>query len=358
MNWTLLYIFLISFVVSSIINWIFIKFSVNLGVRNMPSEEIRWQKRKPSVGGISFFLVFIILFAILSNMILYHLLDNIVYEFNREISLVACATLGFFIGLIDDARNTNPLLKFSGQLFCGIVIVLFGIVIPVSPNLIWNSIITVFWVVFLMNSINMLDNMDGMTASISFYILGFICFYLVGHHYSNLSSIMILVCMGSVLGFLIYNWHPSKIYMGDSGSQFLGVILAHFSIQYLWGNRLEYGGYFQIHQFIIPLLLFTIPVYDTTTVFIHRLLRKQSPFIGGKDHLSHHFVFLGMKDYYAVSILGGIHILFSILGLWVIHRPQYIVFVLILWVIVFLGLQYFYVLAKSKIPNSTTQQSI
>ena len=138
-----------------------IKFSVNLGVRNLNlKEEIRWQKKKPSVGGLSFYIVFLIFFTVVSNLILTEIMGDVSYSFYRDLSLLVSGSIGFFIGLIDDARNTNPLLKLLGQILCGIVIVAFGCTIPLSPNVVWNGIFTVFWVVFLMNSINMLDNMD------------------------------------------------------------------------------------------------------------------------------------------------------------------------------------------------------
>lgn len=350
MNGVLISVFLFALLISAAINLIMIKFSVNLGVRNLSEkEEIRWQKRKPSVGGLSFYIAFLIFFAILSNLILIDNLKEISYSHKRDLSLIVATTLGFFVGLIDDAKNTNPLLKLLGQVLTGLILVSFGTVISFSPNMFWNSFITIIWVVFLMNSINMLDNMDGMTASISLAI--FIAISSFSVNGMSLSSLMIMVCAGSVMGFLIYNWHPSRIYMGDSGSQFLGITLAYFSIVYLWGNRYSDGGYFQINQIYLPLLFFTIPIFDTTTVFIHRLLRRQSPFVGGKDHLSHHLVFLGLKDYQAVSLLLAIQILFIVLGFLTWHNSSLFGYVMLLWITSFCILQYMYNKAKALAPK-------
>jgi UDP-GlcNAc:undecaprenyl-phosphate/decaprenyl-phosphate GlcNAc-1-phosphate transferase len=347
----LVILFLVSFSLSALINWILIKFSFNFGVRNLSKEdEIRWQKKKPSVGGLSFYLVFLIIYAILSNLIFSGSWTFIKYDMKNDLSLIISCTIGFLIGLIDDAKNTNPLLKFSGQIICGIILTLFGIIIPISPNIVWNSIVTVLWVVFLMNSINMLDNMDGMTSLVSFFILAGI-FSLLSINHLSLTALMVLVCSGAIFGFLIYNWNPSRIYMGDSGSQFLGIILAHFSIVFLWGNRMEFGGYFQLNQFFIPLMVFTIPIFDTATVFIHRLLRRQSPFVGGRDHLSHHLVYLGLKDSHSVLFLGIIHLLFVFSGIYIYYNlPQLIVSFFTLWVLTFMVIQYFYVKAKSLAP--------
>lgn len=342
-----------SFLLSTLINWILIKFSFNLGIRNLSKEEeIRWQKKKPSVGGLSFYLVFLIMFAILSNIINLGALKVLKYDDKVDLSLLISATLGFLIGLIDDARNTNPMLKLLGQISCGVVLTLFGIIIPISPNEFWNGLFTILWVVFLMNSINMLDNMDGMTSIVSFFILAGI-FSLNSLDHLSLTSLMILVCIGSIFGFLLYNFNPSRIYMGDSGSQFLGIVLAHLSIVYLWNNRIDFGGYFQINQFFVPFMLFTIPIFDTTTVFIHRLLRKQSPFIGGKDHLSHHLVYLGFRDKGSVLTLGIINFIFIFIGIFINRFYPYLVrYVFGAWVLFFFVVQYFYIRAKSLAPQN------
>lgn len=344
-------LFIISFLLSALINWILIKFSFNLGVRNLSKEdEIRWQKKKPSVGGLSFYLVFLIIYAVLSNLNIANLLGEIQYDTQNDLSLIISCTCGFLIGLIDDARNTNPLLKFGGQVICGLILTLFGVVIPICPNMIWNSLFTILWVVFLMNSINMLDNMDGLTSIVSLFILAGI-FSLISFNHISLTALMVLVCGGAIFGFLIYNWHPAKIYMGDSGSQFLGIILAHFSILFLWNNRLEFGGYFQINQFFIPLLVFTVPIFDTATVFIHRLLRKQSPFVGGRDHLSHHLVYLGLKDYQSVFFLGLFNLTNVLIGIYIYKNiPQYIFPFFLVWVASFFVIQYVYIKAKSHAP--------
>lgn len=345
----ILLIFTSSIVLSVLINWILIKYSVNLGIRNLSrKEEIRWQKRKPSVGGLSFYLVFLILYAVVSNLVFLNVFGNISFQIKNDLSLVIVATMGFFIGLIDDAKNTNPLLKLLGQIICGIVLVSFGLIIPISPNIVWNGIFTILWTVFLMNSINMLDNMDGLTASVSTLILfGFLLY--IGFGFIMLSSIMILTIIGALIGFLYYNWNPSRIYMGDSGSQFLGIALAHLSILLLWENRTLEGGYFQVNQFFLPLMVFTIPIFDTTTVTIHRLLRRQSPFVGGKDHLSHHLVFLGLKDWQSVSTLAFINLVFVLLSYFFNHTKYYLP-IFALWLLVFICLQYFYIKAKKNSP--------
>ena len=107
---------------------------------------------------------------------------------------------------------------------------------------------------------------------------------------------MLLGVLGSLLGFLYYNWNPSKIYMGDTGSQFLGAFLGGISIILLW-NHDKSGTYLgSSKNIILVLLAFAIPIIDTVTVSIKRIRRGKSPFVGGKDHTTHHLSYIGFSD--------------------------------------------------------------
>lgn len=346
MNYPYIYI-IASFLLSILINWILIKFSLNLGVRNLSKEEeIRWQSKKPSIGGLSFYISFLIIYSIIATV----WTSSTILNNTQELSLLLSCTAAFIVGLIDDAKNTNPLLKLLGQIICGVIITSLGITIEISPNAIWNHLFTIFWTVFLMNSINMLDNMDGLTTLISIFILSAL---LIISGTSSSPYFLHIACIVSVLfGFLYFNFNPSVIYMGDSGSQFLGVLLAHLSITTIWGYRVEYGGYFQLNQFFLPLLIFTIPIFDTTTVFMHRLLRRQSPFVGGRDHLSHHLVYLGLSDKMAVFTLGFINLVFIVLGIWVFTTSKESMYIaLFLWLATFVGLQIIYKMGEKRKPQ-------
>lgn len=284
---------LVSLGFSIVINKLLLKFSKNLGMRNLDKkEEIRWSSvRKPALGGISFFLCFLISFA---------MLGIIPHEDNTVLPLIGIAgasTLGFLLGLADDAYNTNPLVKIFGQITCAFILIVTGIVLPVTSSEPINFIFTIVWVIGMMNSINMLDNMDGVSTSISIsIILGMISYEFYTGNINIVFTIILVGVLGGLIGFLFYNWNPSSMYMGDTGSMFLGVLLAASSIWFVWHERDLYGGTFQIKQFVIPMLLFIVPLIDTMTVTIRRLMRKQSPFVGGKDHITHHLVYLGLKE--------------------------------------------------------------
>jgi len=300
----------ISFGFSIVINKLLLRFSTNLGMRNLKrNEEIRWSSiRKPALGGISFFICFLISFALIG--IMPHEATGI-EPFNISLlGIAGASTLGFLIGLADDAYNTNPLVKLFGQITCAFILIVTGIVLHVSSNESVNFIFTIVWVIGMMNSINMLDNMDGVSTSISIsIILGMITCEMYSGNLDIIYTILLVGVMGGLLGFLVYNWNPSSMYMGDTGSMFLGVLLAASSIWFIWSERDVYGGTFQVRQFVIPMLIFIIPLIDTTTVTIRRLMKKQSPFVGGKDHITHHLVYLGLKEKTVALILLGVSLL-------------------------------------------------
>ncbi len=305
----LLFYFIIAASVSFLINYLLLKFSFNLGSRNnIAFKQVRWSSHvKPSVGGISFFIVFLISIAIIG---LIPKAQNFVMD-KQMVGIMAASTLGFLMGLADDAYNTNPLIKFLMQVSCAVILLACGIKTNISNIEVINILFTIIWVVGLMNSINMLDNMDAITGSISSLIIGgLITVALVSGNVSgNLYLYLLVGVLGSIIGFLYFNWSPSRIYMGDTGSQFLGVFLASTSILYFWQFNDGNQGVFQIKPFVIPALFFIVPLIDTTTVTIRRLMKKQSPFVGGKDHITHHLAYLGLKDRQVAYVLIGTSLL-------------------------------------------------
>ena len=118
--------------------------------------------------------------------------------------------------------------------------------------------------------------LHGMTDSVDFFVL--------------------LGVLASLVGFLFFNWNPSKLFMGDTGSQFLGIFLAFIGIRFFWNAEDIAGNLYGSKQFIIAVIVFLLPLSDTTTVVINRLSRGNSPFVGGKDHTTHHLSYLGLSD--------------------------------------------------------------
>ena len=280
---------------SLLINLIFLKFVKSLGIRNVKDTVIRWNENsKPSIGGLSFYIIFLL--SISSFSFAFNIGGSLINL--REIGIVVACSLGFLMGLADDAYDTRPILKSLTQIGCGLILVFTGTVIHLFESPIFNTILTVIWVIGIMNAVNMLDNMDGITAGVSATILlTIVTCFVITEYGATFYFILISGIICSLLGFLYFNWHPAKMFMGDSGSQFLGIFLAAMGIIFFWNlEPLEAEKISTAKKIIMPILAFIVPIADTTTVVINRISRGQSPFIGGKDHTTHNLARIGLSD--------------------------------------------------------------
>lgn len=272
-----------------------LSFAKNLGIRNKNDVVVRWSNTsKPSLGGVSLYFTFIV--AVLFYASLFS--NEHIFQEIEFIGLLAASTLAFGIGVADDAYNTRPFLKLFGQIACGFIFVFTNNGIDIFHQPILDGAVTVLWVVAVMNSLNMLDNMDGITGTVTFFILltCFIVFGLVNDPGNILWTVLIIAEMGALLGFLFYNVHPAKMFMGDSGSQFIALFVSFFGIKALWNLPATYELPSWTSVFLI-LTAFTPAVADTLTVVINRRRRGVSIMLGGKDHTTHHLVYRGFSDF-------------------------------------------------------------
>jgi UDP-GlcNAc:undecaprenyl-phosphate GlcNAc-1-phosphate transferase len=225
------------------------------------------------------------------------------------VGLFLASSLAFTMGLADDAYNTKPYFKLLMQIFCGLLFLFTDVKIDLFHIPLVDSVFTVVWVITLMNSLNMLDNMDGITATTVFFAL-LACLtscYVIGNPSKPFWLFTIVSMLGALSGFLYFNINPSKLFMGDAGSQFLGLFVAFFSIKYLWnlGSTTEHNSWISL---VITLVALTPAAADTLTVVINRIRAGKSPMVGGKDHTTHHLVYAGYSD-------KQVWIIFSLIGL-------------------------------------------
>jgi UDP-GlcNAc:undecaprenyl-phosphate GlcNAc-1-phosphate transferase len=297
-------------VISFIINKLVLSFAKNLGIRNKNDVVIRWSNySKPSLGGISLFFTFII--GVLFYAVLYS--ENQIFDNIEFIGLISAATLAFFIGLADDAYNTKPMLKLLGQISCGVIFVFTDNAIDLFHIPFLDAVITVLWVVAVMNSLNMLDNMDGITGTVSLFIL-LTCVAVFGFFNSSgnmLWTFLLVAEIGALIGFLFYNINPAKMFMGDTGSQFIALFVSFFGIKALWNLPAHFELPSWTGVFLI-LAAFTPAVADTLSVVINRTKRGDSVMLGGKDHTTHHLVYKGNSDFKVWLIFLLISIISSI----------------------------------------------
>lgn len=301
-NIPLLYILLFcgTLIFSILINGLLLNFSHNLGIRRNQGVQIRWSPTaKPALGGISFYLVFLVSFIFLE--LLSQGTQGLSYLASKKIiGLLFSVTVAFLMGLADDAFDTKPLIKFMVQCFCGIILLSTGTKINCFESEFLNYTLTLLWVVGLMNSINMLDNMDGISTIVSIAICFFTLYIsMYFRQATSPASLITLTVIGTLCGFLIYNWHPSKIFMGDTGSQFLGIFLAYCGIDSCWNVPVMQNNLpvmYSLHNLVVVSLIFVMPLTDTIIVVINRLSKGKSPFVGGRDHTTHFLFFNGLTE--------------------------------------------------------------
>lgn len=190
-------------------------------------------------------------------------------------ALVAAA-----IGLADDRWHLNPYLRLGGQAGVGLLAWMLGTRVAVTGLLAVDLAITVLWVMVIINGINLLDNSDGLAAS-TILVMGIGSSVIAAMFGQALVSLFGVVLVGVSLGYLRHNWHPAKVYMGDSGAYFLGSLAAMLLIRLTPENAPGWGGV------AIVALLAVLPLADTTYVTVTRIARDVHPFTAGRDHLSH-----------------------------------------------------------------------
>lgn len=256
----------------------------------------RWHTKPTALmGGIAIYFSFISIV----------IASSIYFQINWLI-LVAC-TIMFITGLIDDLYELKPIYKLVAQVASTFILVYKGYLFG-NNFLGWIGVpITFLWVIGITNAINLLDNMDGLSAGISSIvaiIIGAISI-ISGDVQTALFS---FVLAGATIGFLRYNFNPAKIFMGDSGSLFLGFTLSFLALS-VQRNLSDVSVYVIM---ILPLSLMVIPILDTSLVTIKRLISGRKIYMGGRDHTSHRLVAMGLTERKAVLLLYGIGLLWGV----------------------------------------------
>ena len=211
-------------------------------------------------------------------------------------------------GMVDDFRRMHPNTKLVAQILTGCIVVLYGVRVDIGIS--WLSIpLTIGWLVLVMNAFNLMDNMDGLSAGIG-AIAGSFCALHALYAGEPLIAMVALGLTGATLGFLHYNLPPAKIFMGDTGSQVLGLGLGALALMETWHQPARLLGILSL-----PTLLLAVPIFDTFFVMIQRLLHGRHPFQGGTDHLSHRLGFLGLSPRQVVFMFYSLTIAFGILSM-------------------------------------------
>ena len=326
-------VFTLAFIISLLLN------KLSLNFKNFSKQDIYNQKRLsslkvPTYGGISMSLAFLVSTRLLGKA-------------DFEIIQIAIYSVVItLIGFVDDRYNLIWKIKLFLQLVAvGTPIYLLDIYLNVEQlfginlNNFLNLFSTVVWILLIVNSLNFLDNMDGLAATIASMIaisMAILSFITDQYKLTDLSIVLI----ASMLGFLYFNIPKAKIYMGDSGSLFLGYCLGFISILFSWNSDMESSWMFQIQPVI---LFFTIPIIDFLTVTISRIKSGNSPMTGGTDHISHRLLKKGFTNNQVlfIFVLFSLLILIITLGIIYLNKIISLIFLFVYILLVVVSLVYF-----------------
>jgi UDP-GlcNAc:undecaprenyl-phosphate GlcNAc-1-phosphate transferase len=325
-------LFVISYLLVGVLTPIMRKIAIATDVVDRPNSSHKSHKKAvPYLGGV----------AIIIGVITVSYSASLFSQFTSSTFWLATSVLGpalllGLIGLWDDIRNLPPLPRFIAQTLAGVftasILLITDNVGNPTGSSIFDSIITVVWIVGICNSINFFDNLDGGaagTVAISSIALTYLA--LSGDQY--LIAALSVVTAGATLGFLVWNKSPAKIYMGDAGALFLGALLATLTV------RFEPNSQTQIGSYLTPLLLLAIPILDTTIAVFSRIRRHVSPFQGGQDHISHRLVRFGFSRKTSAILLWSLSGIFSAIAIAIsIAVEMYINYLIIVAGVIWAGL--------------------
>ncbi len=260
------------------ISWVSVDLSIRAAKRvnayDHPDGGRKVQERPiPRLGGLAIAGAFTLIIAI-------GLMVTGRLGFALALGVLIPALVAAAIGLADDRWHLNPYLRLSGQAGVGVLAWALGTRVAVTGLPAVDLAITVLWVMVIINGVNLLDNSDGLAAS-TILVMGIGSSVIAAMFGQALVSLFGVVLVGISLGYLRHNWHPAKVYMGDSGAYFLGSLAAMLLIRLTPEKAPGWGGV------AIVVLLALLPLADTAYVTVTRIARGVHPFTAGRDHLSH-----------------------------------------------------------------------
>jgi UDP-GlcNAc:undecaprenyl-phosphate GlcNAc-1-phosphate transferase len=250
----------------------------------LPTKE-RWHTRPtPTLGGLAFFLGFLPPVFLLSP------------DLPSALPFFVIVTFMFAVGIYDDVRRISPAAKLAAQIIGAAGALYFGYSLRFFAWAPLDALLTAVWIVGLTNALNLLDNMDGLAGGIALIAALYLAFLF--HRQGDAQhAVTALALAGALGGFLLHNFYPAAIFMGDAGSLFLGAALSLLTVH-------ANGEASNILSLVaVPTCILLVPILDTTLVTVTRLLRGQPISQGGRDHASHRLVILGLSEPQAVLLL-------------------------------------------------------
>ena len=296
--------FIIAVVISLFMTPIAKKIAVKVGAIDIPKDERRVHKKPmPLMGGLAIYI------SIIVASLIFLAVDKTL------VSIIIGGTIIVISGIIDDIKGLSPRMKLLFQIIAAIVLIFGDVKIDAltnpftqSSNLIplngFSIPITIFWVVGITNTLNLIDGLDGLASGVA--MIASLSFLFVANKFNYIQvMIMSSIVAGACLGFLPYNFNPAKIFMGDTGALFLGFILAALSIEGVMKSVATIAV-------VVPIIILGVPIFDTTFAIFRRLLNGKSIAEADKGHLHHRLLKMGFSQKKTVLILYSISAIFGL----------------------------------------------
>ncbi len=338
--------YLVALIVTLLTTPIAIWLAPRVGAMDKPNERKVHTGSTPRIGGVAIFCGFLVAALIGS-------------EWTKQLFglLISCGIV-VLVGFVDDTKGITPKVKILGQLLAAIIfVVMVGYIKyltnPIGGDMIfldyWGIPLTILWLVGISNAINLIDGLDGLAAGVSGIAAVTLATVSFSRGYTGVSVLAICLAM-SLLGFLKYNFHPAKIFMGDSGALFLGFLLAALSIMGFTKGA-------TVISLLIPLLILGIPIFDTFFAIIRRSLNHKPILAADKGHLHHRLLAMGLSHKQTVLIIYGITLFMGVsaISLTVLTNAQAVVILIIFAFVTLLGANKLGVLKKSKKKPETNK---
>jgi UDP-GlcNAc:undecaprenyl-phosphate GlcNAc-1-phosphate transferase len=326
----ILIIFILSITVALTVTFMTRKLAAKYRIGEYPDKRKVHRGFMPHMGGFGIFAGFV------SGIAISALLDPICFQtlISKYAGILIASAMIIALGAYDDLKGLNAPKKFCGQFIAVTVIIAMGCKIetiynPFGPNInlgVFSIPITYLWLIGVSNAVNLLDGLDGLAAGVSVIVTAI--FLIIACQNNDAATIVITISLlAGLLGFLKFNYYPASIFMGDTGSLFLGLILAALSIR---AFETQPGNI----SILVPVIALAIPIGDTSIAFFRRLNKGRHPFKPDKDHLHHRLIYLGLSHNQAVHLIYLASLLFGLTAYLITTQSAFFGILLLLFVIV------------------------
>lgn len=312
-NHKVLTIILVSFIISAILVPIVKRIALHIGAVDEPNERRVNKVPMPTLGGIAIFISFLFSYMFFAE------------KSNQMLSLLIGSFLIVLMGIFDSVKPIKARYQLIVQLIAAMIVVFYGGLVLTNVNFfgiyiefgVFSELVTILFILGITNALNFIDGIDGLAAGISsIYYLTILVIAIIMNKLAGLDVMLTVIMLGATLGFLLYNFPPALLYLGNSGSYFLGFTISLIALLGFKNVTLT--------SLIIPIVILAIPIVDTLFAIIRRIIKRKNPFVADKEHLHHQLLKLKFSTRKSVLIIYAINIIFSLVSVFYVLGNRYI----------------------------------